>query len=256
MIHHLLKLVSGGLITVAGINGAPLMIEPSGRSLGGARSINPWLKPRGNTLTIYLAQPPVARNVTLPPAQARAEVYSLVPDSPTNARAATLAKFERKTGDPTPLPVSREIPFEITVPPPAKLWAEAEKLTGLLSADKQQMKALVQKLAEGIDRRSLDDLLPLLDYKIKDCALAEGQTPEEMKQSTRELYSGQMFAEPSLKVDAAQVNNLEFKLIAGGQVVWIFQSLSKPALVVESPNNRFTFTVFAARIDHVWRIVR
>jgi hypothetical protein len=247
--------MTAGLTAAVGLNGAPLIYEPAGLTVGGARPANPWLKPRGNVLNVSLARPP-ATNPPPPAARFRAEVYSVQPGSATNERDTTLVKFEWKAGDPAPLPVNRELPFEVTAPPPCKLWAEAAMLNEITTADKQAMRAIIQKHADAIDRRDLDDLSALLEYKNTDCALANGQDPEEMRRVTRELYTKEMFTERSLTVDGGSAKELQFKIIAGGQVVWLYQSLSKPALVVESPQKQFTLPVFTAKIAGAWRIVR
>lgn len=237
------------------------MVDPTGGGLNGARPANPWLKPKGNTLSISLTKAPptqsAIRQPPTPPAiQIHAQVYTVIPDSPTNEIDRILATFERSAGDRTPLPVVREIAFEIVATPPTKLWAEAAPVKGLSPSDTQQLRTLVQKHAEAIEKRNLDALSALLDYKTKDCALANGQDPERMRQVTRQQYTHEMFSEPSLRVEGAAADALEFRLVAGGQVVWIFQSLVKPALVVLSPNKRFTLPIYAAMIGGAWRIVR
>jgi hypothetical protein len=249
------------LTTLVGINGAPLLVDPTGVGLNGTRPANPWLKPKGNTLSVSLAKPPptvavILSPVALPAVQFHAQVHTVIPDSPTNEIDRILATFDWAAANPVPLPVNREIAFEITAPPPTKLWAEATPVTGLSTADKQQLRTLVQKHAEAIESRNLDGLSALLDYKTKDCALANGQDPERMRQVTRQQYTQEMFSEPSFKVEGAEADALEFRLVAGGQVVWMFQSLAKPALVVLSPNKRFTLPIYAAMIGGAWRIVR
>jgi hypothetical protein len=261
MIHHLLKVSTGALTAIVGINDAPLVVDASGAGLAGARPANPWLKPMGNKLTVFLDNAPAPRSrgpapTTQPAAQVRAQVYTLIPDSPTNQPDRLLATFERNAGDPGPLPVTREIPFEIAAPPPTKLWADAAAVATLSDADKQKLRTLVQKHAEAIERRDLDSLSAMLEYKTTDCALANGQEPDHMAMVTRQQYIREMFSESSFKVEGAQGNELEFKLIAGGQVVWMYQNLDKPALVVVSPNKRFTLPIYAALIAGTWRIVR
>ena len=220
--------------------------------------MNAWLKPLRNTLTVSLAQPSPAPVVILPPVplpapDVHAELYTLKPNSRTNERDQLLAKFARVANDL--LPFSGGIPFNVTDPPPTRLWAEAVPLDGLSSADKNQLQALVLKHTQAIAARDLDAVSALLAYKTRDCALADGQDPDEMMQVIRKQYANVIFSEPSLTIDT-QINLLEFKLVAGGQVVWIFQSLEKPALVLKSPTKRFTISLFAARIGDTWRIVR
>lgn len=261
MIHHLLKLNTAGLTAIVGVNDAPLLVDPTGVGLNSAWPVNPWLKPQGNALGISLATPPRAPNVIRPPTglpavDVRAQLYSVKPDSNTNEIDRILATFARTAGDPAPLPVNRAIPFEITAPPPTKLWSDAATVSALAPPDKEQLKTLVQKHAAAIEARDLDALLVLLDYKIRDCALANGQDPEHMRQVTRQQYTNVMFSERSFRVETGPLSELQFKLIAGGQVVWMFQSLSKPALVVLSPKLHFTLPIYAAKIDGVWRIVR
>ena len=261
MIYHLLKLNTAGLTTAAGINGAPLLIDPTGFGLGAGTSINSWLKPSVNKLTISLAKPPPpGPSVLLPPPEmpavrVRAQVYTVKPGSSTNEPDRTLAKFDRVANDTDPLPLEREVAFIVEVPPPTKLWNDAVQLDGISPADKQQLKALVQKHAEAIITRNVDGLSTLLDYKTTDCALADGQDPVAMRRVIQNQYRDAMFAEPSLKTDA-QLDHLNFKLVAGGQVVWVFRSLAKPALVVTSPTKRFTLPIYAAMIGGAWRIVR
>ncbi len=256
MIHHLLKLVTGGLTASAGINGAPLLIDSTGIGLNGTMPANPWLKPTGNTLSISLARPPATPNVNLAEVQVRAEVYTVQSGSRTMEPETWLARFAWHAGDPAPLPVTREIAFEIAAPPPTSLWAEAARVNDLSATDQQQLRTLMQKLAGAILSRDLDGISVLLDYKTMDCALANGQDPDRMRQVIRELYTTDMFSEPSLRVEGAGANELEFKLVAGGQAVWVFQGPGKPALVVVSPNKRFGLTVFAAKTAGAWRIVR
>jgi len=256
MTHHLLKLFTGGLTAAVGINGAPILIDPIGIGLSGTMPANPWLKPKENTLSIFLARPLTAPDVKLPEIEVQAEVFTVKSNSPLGEPDIILARYERNARDPVPLPVSREIAFVITAPPPTNLWAEAARITQLSAGDQIHLRTLVQKFADALQRRNLDGLSALLDYKTKDCALANGQDPDEMRQVIRKLYAEGMFTEPSFKVEGAQANALTFKLIAGGQVVWMFQSLSTPALVVRSQTARYTLPVFAAKIGGSWRIVR
>lgn len=255
MIHHLLKLVTGGQTATVGINGAPILIDPTGAGLNATMPANPWLKPKENSLSIYLTMPP-ATNARLPEVFVRAQVFSVKADSPEGDPDTFLANFERNAGDPSPLPVIREIAFVVSNPPPSRLWSEAEKVSELSPADKLQLTTLIQKFAEAIGTRNLDAISALLAYKTRDSALSNGQDPDRMRQVIRDQYANRMFTETSLQIEGDQGNELEFKLIAGGQVVWLFRSLSKPALVVHSANKRFTLPVMAAKIGGSWKIVR
>jgi ketosteroid isomerase-like protein len=254
--HHLLKILTGGLTATAGINGAPLLIDPTGIGLNGSMPANPWLKPGENTLSIFLSPPLTTSGVVPPEIQFHAQVYSIKINSLMNEPDQFLARFDREARDPVPLPVAREIPFVVKEAPPTKLWAEATVIKELSTADKQQLRALVQKFAEAIQSRDLDAISAVLDYKTKDCALANGQDPAHMHEMIRKLYKEGMLSEPSFRIEGAQGNVLSFKLIAGGQAVWLFQSLSAPALVVRSQAARYTLMVFAAKIGGAWRIVR
>lgn len=261
MIHHLLKLSTAGLTAIFGVNGAPLLVDSTGAGLRSAWPVNPWLKPRGNALTIYLAKPSAAPSVIIPPpdlpeVDVHAQLFTVAPNLPTNEIDRMLATFDRTAADPTPLPVNRAIAFDITAPPPTELWKDAEPIKELANADRDQLRMLVQKHADAIQARNLDDLSALLEYRTKDCALANGQEPEHMREVIRRQYTQEMFSQPSLQIDGALADKLTFRLIAGGQVVWMYQSLAKPALVVNSPTTQFTLQIYAAKIRGIWRIVR
>ena len=221
MTHHLLKLITSGLTATVGLNGAPILIDPNGIGLNATFPVNPWLKPKENTLSIFLALPLPAPEVKLPEIDVYAELYSVKPNSPQGEPDVYLARFERNAKDFTPLPVAREIPFVVTAPPPSNLWTEAARINGLSGSDQQQLRTLVQKFADALQRRDLDAISTLLEYKTKDCALANSQDPEEMRQVIRELYTDEMFTQPSYRVEGAQGNGLVFKLVAGGQMVWM-----------------------------------
>ena len=261
MTYHLLKLNTAGLTTIAGVNGAPLLVDPSGFGLGGGTGVNPWLKPGINKLTISLAKPPppgpsiLLPPPPMPPIRVRAQVYTVKANSSDNEPDKILAKFERTANDADPLPLEREIAFAVEDPPPVRLWNDAAQMDGISPADKQQLKALVQKHADAIITRNVDGLVALLDYKTTDSALAEGQDPGAARRVIQNQYRDAMFSEPKLNTDV-QLDQLNFKLIVGGQVVWIFRSLAKPALVVTSPTKRFTLPIYAAMIRGTWRIVR
>ena len=261
MTYHLLKLDTSGLAAVVGINGAPLFIEPAGMALGGGTEINAWLKPGGNVLSISLSATPIKRSILLPrpeplPARVRAEVYTVLPGSQTNQPDRMLATFERRAGDLSPLPLKRDIPFEVTAAPPTHLWSDAAPLSGLTTSDEQQLRAVVQQLADAIGARDLNAISALLDYKTKDYARAGGHTAEAADGVVRQLYAGDMFSQRPLTITSPPPQGLRFERVAGGQVVWLHHGLNAPALVVESPTVRFTLPLFAAKIAGHWLIVR
>jgi hypothetical protein len=261
MIFYLLNLYTSGLSAVVGINGAPIFVEPAGMALGGGAEINAWLKPEGNVLSISLSATPILPSPILPPPKPlpinfKAEVYSVLPGSQTNQPDQMLATFERRLGDLPPLPLKRQIPFKVPAVPPTHLWADAAPITQLTAADQTQLRSLVQKLADAIRSRDISAISALLDYKTRDYARAGGHSAESAEQVLRQQYSQTMFSQRPLTITSPSPYALRFDLIAGGQVVWMYHSLTEPALVVESPATRFTLPIYAAKVGGAWRIVR
>lgn len=261
MTHHLLKFHGAGLTAIAGINGAPLLVDASGRGVYGAAPANPWLKPSGNAVTIHLAKTAAGTSAVLPPVapspvDIRIEFYSVVPGSPTNDVQQMLATFRRTADDTTVLPVQRAIPVQIADVPPASLWSQAAPIRELSATDIAQLTALVEQHIRAIETRNVDAVSALLEYKTTDCALAEGQDPALMRQVIRRQYAQEMFSERSLKITSPPPGKLSFQLVAAKQVVWIYHSLAVPAITVESPEKRFGIELFASKIAGAWRIVR
>jgi hypothetical protein len=258
MIHHFLQFTTMGLLSSAGINGAPLRRDPTGVGLNTTVPINPWLRRGPNTLSLFASRPlPRGEDQPpLPPAYYRATAYAAKPDSPSGEPDREHAKFERPEGDEGPLPLIRELPFVLREAPPSRLWDEAETLKELQEADRVRLRGLVQEFASALQARDLARTMALLQYKTEDTARANHQDAGRLDASIRRQYTTLIFAQPDLAIQSGTPEELDIRAVAGGQVMWLSRGFATPAVVGVSKDYRFTFELFAAKVGGDWRIVR
>lgn len=257
MTHHVLRITSKAAIAIAGINDAPIVIDGKGEGITTMSPVNPWLRKGTNHLTIFLGEKPVVEGDSEPPpVYAGISVYTVKPDSDTSDVDRMLASFEQPEEPQPALPLIRRIPFNVDEEPACNLWKEADEIKEVTAKDKADILGLMDDFARRIRTSDAEGCVSLLAYKIRDCALANGQDPASMRNVIKGQFEKFIFARDNIKVVLPDEVAVQFRPVCGDKVVWVFAGLTEPALVVTATNAKFTFPIFVSRIGGAWTIVR
>ncbi len=257
MTHHALRLTSKSAISIVGIDEAPLLIDPTGEGLTTITPINPWLREGINQLTIFLGEKPLIDGTPPPaPVFASAKVYTIKPDSDTSDVDRELAHFEISEQENPVLPLIRVIPFKVSEPPPVKLWLQAKAQDAVTEEAKRAILAILHEFQDAVEKREVEPILRILDFKTTDSALANAQDAARMRKVIESQYLKIMFPKKDLKVLRLPDDLLNFKLICRKQIVWLFHDLKNPAFVAKAENARFTIPLFFAQLGNGWQVVR
>lgn len=260
MPRYLIQIRTAGLSAVIGINRSHIVVDREGTGATLVREVNEWIMPRGNRLSVLLA----AREHGAPEAPDPAvavQVFIARPGDRHHAVQTTLAEFgwPLPAAQAAPLPHLADIPFAVQDAPPARLWGEADKLTGLATSDMDEIVALVERLRRAIEQRRLDEAYALVEYRYRDLARANGEDYATLAAGVRGLYQD-LFNEPRLHVEPLSRAGAGFSLVADNQVVLVSRGPARDALRAEAgtaPQRRFYgFPIYVARIQGRWTIVR
>lgn len=257
MTHHVLRITSKAAIAIAGINDAPVVIDGKAEGITTMSPVNPWLRKGVNHLTIFLGEKPLVEgNPAPPPVYAGISVYTAKPDSDTSDVDRMLATFEQQEEPQPTLPLIRRIPFNVDDEPPCNLWKDAEEIKEISDRDKSDILGVMDDFARRIRASDSEGCVTSLAYKIKDCALANGQDPASMRNVIKGQFEKFIFAREDIKVILPAEGLAQYRPVCGGKVVWVFAGLTDPALVVTATNAKFTFPIFVAKIGGKWTLVR
>ncbi|MCX8155644.1 MAG: hypothetical protein N3J91_04215 [Verrucomicrobiae bacterium] len=238
------------------LNGAPLYRDPNGVGLKSVRTVNEWIMPGKNQISTFWHWP---TEVAYKPGIARANVSVFVsdPESTIPKPLHILAQHRWPMPDkPEAYPYESSSIFELPGNPPTRLWVDAEPLPDKLSPrDRQTALLLVEQLADAIERQNLDDIMVLVDYKIREDALANGHDLEHLRQSMREQYQF-VLEEPGLKRQVLPADSLNCMVIGGNKLARVQQANWEEALIYHSESCRFKFDIYVAKIEGKWLIVR
>lgn len=249
------------------LNGVTLAASPGGGDIKKTASANLWLRPGRNTLGFYVVWPdgePYEAGL----ARVHARVFRHDPAHEDPTPLAVLAELAwPNEQEPEGYPYASEREFRMQDAPPVRVWGEADRLEELTEDDRREILRLVEALRSAMEARSIDDTMASLEYKVNEHALADGDTPESVRDSMAEMYSW-MFGLDRLESQALDPDVAFFQIVADGQLVLVSRLGGEPAVLVnqlaeESPDSvepeperSFGIPIYAARIGGDWVIAR
>lgn len=156
--------------------------------------------------------------------------------------------------------------FSPAEPPPTQLWSSVGRMD-LTQEAALEIAALAASLQRAADRLDLDGVAGMLEYRTRDLARAFHVSEEEVLRELvsvliatlpRDVLEGRRGIDPAELVVEAHENlesELQVHLVANGRLAWVTRADYAPALRTRGPP-RFETSLFVARIDGAWTIVR
>ncbi|MEJ2395194.1 MAG: hypothetical protein P8045_12080, partial [Candidatus Thiodiazotropha sp.] len=137
----------------------------------------------------------------------------------------------------------------------AELWREAETLSVITESDKSEILSLVDGLGKAIVKGDIDKAIELQKYKIKDDALVEGNSSEDIEQALRANYAW-LKDQEGIELRTYNPREIVYSLMANNRVVKLTKSAGEEVLQIESSDLSIEVPVFVSKINGVWKIVR
>lgn len=251
--YYFLTVASKGLAGIIGINQAPLVMNQDGEHIITTESVNSWLMPGENTITLQLKPLPTSEDK--PQLEIKLYLHDDNEETPTPKTILANYSYPATSQEQTqhPQPLIQSIPFRFDQPVAARLWTDAEQLQTLTEKDKEQIANLAKKMAVSITHNTVEESLRLQDYKIKDEALSEGKTEDRLRAVARSNYEwvGQQTA-----LSAAPTDEAALSFCANNKIVYVSRKTGGEILQFSTDEMDFEIPLFVAKIKGEWTIVR
>jgi hypothetical protein len=251
---YFLAVNSKSIHTTVLFNDVPLVDVKEGESIMSEIPVTGWLLPGDNTLKIIARAAPGAERIT---GEVSAAVYhhDNSSDVPKPLETYATIKFPAEESDLEKKAQSVEVTFDFSEELKAELWREAETLSVITESDKSEILSLVDGLGKAIVKGDIDKAIELQKYKIKDDALIEGNSSEEIEQALRANYAW-LKDQKGIELRTYNPREIVYSLMAKNRVVKLTKSAGEEVLQIESSDLSIEVPVFVSKINGVWKIVR
>lgn len=249
-----------GVASIFRINDATVVVDLDADGIGVVEPIDTWMKPGDNSLDVELRWPG-GQDFVAGRADVEAELFlaDSTSDSPRPGRVLARVQW------PPPghldqedhYPLHLQYHFEISPPPPTRLWQEAERITQLGQLDRTQIFQRVADLRRALMTQQPNQAYDLLAYRYAEEARAEGKTEGQIRAAVLEGYS-KMYSFGHLDFEPVDEQSLILRPHADRQVVHVMREGYQFAFIAtHTPSDTcFGIPVFMARVRGEWIIVR
>jgi hypothetical protein len=254
--HHFLDVDSSGVGLYLGVNGVQLLVDPKGDGIRTLLPVNEWIMPGENKLTATLNWP-AHQDFKPNTAAVKLSLFESDPESefPDPLKVLAEATWPAPPPEREQYPHKISVPFEVSSPPPASLWEQAEEIDEVTDEAKDIMLEKIETLRTAIMAGNHDLILRLLDYRYAEDARVNGIDPEKLKNSVKRQYE-MLLDEPNVSSSPLEKENASFLLAVKNKVVKVVGLNSKDAIVITTEEAEYEIQAYLAKIGGEWIFVR
>ncbi|MCF7918855.1 MAG: hypothetical protein K9N06_02955 [Candidatus Cloacimonetes bacterium] len=268
MEYYYLFICCNKLNLLAGINGAWLFRDFSGKFSSIHEPVNLWLLPETNYINIDYFQ---LNESLLKKGKAEIEIKLFRADTskPESLESAEeYYKFAWKSNDYSPIiPQIMKIPLNLQLPGIVQydIWEKAEDLTDLnlnkheeeySQTDVNEIYQLLRNYISGIIAGDIDTLLSLQEFKFREESKSRFKKFNDVQENIRGQYA-KMAGSKLREWNELSKDNISFRKIYGNKILEINKNVNQyPVSVVIDDEILLEVPIYLSRLSGNWIIVR
>lgn len=254
--HYCLQVESDGANTFCGLNDAYAVIDTEDEPLTAIRTVNEWIMPEDNALSLYL-QWPEEKEFKPGEVSVKAELFVTVPGATAPRPGEYLARMEWPRSD-----IAEEYPyrnaeeFDISEYPGSRFWERAEVLDEIPTEPEQrEIVSLVEKYRQAILQQNYENVVELANWKYTDDALANGYGEDAISDAV-ETQVNMVTEQGGIESEPLELPDVTFYLCCRGTLLRVVSSGRTCAFEIDGEEAKGEFDVYVGKVDGEWVIAR